>query len=67
MILKLTVKNFEGKNAVLTTEDGQLVQWPESKLPKVKIGSQLLVAIINEEKSQSGRDLAKNILNELLS
>jgi hypothetical protein len=69
MILKLTVDRFEGKEAVLKTEDNKTIIWPQAKLPSgIKEGSNLQFTIADDEKSEShNRELAKDILNEILA
>ena len=68
MILKLIVDRFEGDKGVLKTEDNQTIVWPKNKLPiNSKEGEVLLFVITNsKEEEKSSKQLAKDILNEIL-
>lgn len=69
MILKLTIDRFEGEQAILKTEDNASINWPKSKLPAdCQEGSSLLFAISNNpQKDLTSKQLAKDILNEILN
>jgi uncharacterized protein (DUF2225 family) len=49
-------------------EDGQKLNWPKEKLPKnIKEGAVLWLSILEDkEATQKQRELAKEILNEIL-
>ena len=66
--LKATVDRFEGDFAVLSLEDGQKLNWPKEKLPKdIKEGSVVWLSILEDkEATKNQRELAKEILNEIL-
>lgn len=68
MNLKLTIDRFEEKNAVLLTEDGDLIVWPKNKLPEgTAEGAVLKFSILrSEEEEKEKRELAKEILNEIM-
>lgn len=65
---KATVDRFEGDFAILAIEDGQKLNWPKNKLPKnVKEGSIVWLSLSSdEEATKNQRELAKEILNEIL-
>jgi hypothetical protein len=65
--LKVTVDRLEGRYAVLTYGDGELL-WPKDKLPtRVHEGDALvLVAKRDEDATKDRTELAKTLLNELL-
>ena len=67
--LELTIDRIENDKAVLKTKDNETIIWPKSKLPlDAKDGSVFYFLIKNaEEKEQAEHELAKNILNEILS
>jgi len=69
MIIKLTLDRFEDDNAVLVTDDNKTAIWPSSLLPKeTKEGSVIYFALTNDLKaSADSKQLAKNILNEILN
>jgi Protein of unknown function (DUF3006) len=68
MLLNLTIDRFEDGKAVLKTEDSETVIWPKDKLPEnIYEGATLLFAITdNANKDKDSRQLAKDILNEIL-
>jgi len=68
MEIILTIDRFEGDKAVLKTSDNNTIIWPKNKLPKqAKEGNVLSFLIFNSaEKENNKKNLAKNILNELL-
>jgi hypothetical protein len=62
MKIILTIANISSKEAVLKSEDGELVNWPLSMLPvEIQEGEKISFSIGENEA------LAKNILNEILS
>lgn len=67
-MLKATIDRFEGDLAVLSFDDGQKLNWPKSKLPKdIKEGSVVFVYVSsNKEATKNQKELAKEILNEIL-
>ncbi|MBU4257313.1 DUF3006 domain-containing protein [Patescibacteria group bacterium] len=68
MILKLTIDRFEGDKAVLIAESGEQIIWPKNKLPEdIHEGMVLNFNIQNSEEAEKDKkELAKNILNEIL-
>jgi len=68
MIIKLIIDRFEGDKAVLKTKDNDTIVWPKNQLPKsTNEGMSLLFAISgNPNEDKSSRDLAKEILNDIL-
>lgn len=68
MLIKLTIDRFEEDKAVLKTEENETIIWPKSKLPKnLNEGAKLLFLITNnKEEEKLGKQLAKDILNEIL-
>ncbi|MCX6796181.1 MAG: DUF3006 family protein [Candidatus Falkowbacteria bacterium] len=68
MVIELKVEKLENDKAILKSEDNDTIVWPKSKLPKdVKEGSLLAFSIRRaEEKDQDNKELAKDILNEIL-
>lgn len=68
MNYKLTIDRLEGDKAVLKTEDGQSIIWPKNTLPKdAREGMVLSFNITDDEKEEKNdRQLAKDILNEIL-
>ena len=69
MDIEVTIDRFENDNAVLKTKDGDTVIWPKNKLPaEAKEGKIFIFSIMNEEQKEADKkELAKNILNEILS
>ena len=68
MTIKVTVDRIEGEKVVLKTEDNETIIWPKSKLSNdIHEGMALVYVIMNsEEAEKSNRELAKDILNEIL-
>lgn len=68
MILKLTIDRFEGDKAVLIAENGEQIIWPKNKLPEqAREGMVLNFNVQNSEEAEKDKkELAKNILNEIL-
>lgn len=68
MILKLTIDRFEGDKAVLIAESGEQIIWPKNKLPEqAREGMVLNFNVQNSEEAEKDKkELAKNILNEIL-
>lgn len=69
MIIKLTIDRFEGDKAVLIAESGEQIIWPKNKLPEqAREGMVLSFNIQNSEEAEKDKkELAKNILNEILN
>ena len=68
MLLELKVDKFENDKAILLTEDNDAVVWPRRQLPPdIKEGSLIAFSINDQPANQpDNKELAKNILNELL-
>lgn len=68
MRIIITIDRFEGEKTVLKTDDGDTIIWPKNKLPKEAREGSVLNFIISKdvETEDEKRELAKNILNELL-
>ena len=68
MIITLTIDRFEEENAVLLTENGEIIIWPKNKLPEAAAeGAILKFSILrSEEEEKEKRELAKEILNEIM-
>jgi hypothetical protein len=68
MIITIIVDRFEGEWAILKTEDDKTINWPKDKLPETAVeGSALLFTISDDkDKSDEKKQLAKDILNEIL-
>lgn len=69
MNLNLTIDRFEEDKAVLKTTDNQTIIWPKGKLPKsAQEGSVLSFVITGSAATDTdSKELAKNILNEILN
>ena len=69
MNITATIDRFEGDKAVLITQNKQTINWPKDKLPHaVKEGAVLEINIVNaKDKTNDNKQLAKNILNEILT
>lgn len=65
MNIKLIIERIENGQAVLKTEDGQNIIWPTNKLPESAAEGTILNISINN-KEQTNKQLAKDILNEIL-
>ena len=66
--LEVTVDRFENEKAILKTADNNTILWPKENLPEnIKEGTVLSISIKTEvEKGLEKKQLAKNILNEIL-
>jgi hypothetical protein len=66
---KLTIDRFEDEKAVLKTEGGETIVWPKKNLPDNPGEGSILVFEIYDslKQKEEEKDLAKNILNELLN
>lgn len=64
----LIIDRFEQNQAVLKTNDNETIIWPKNKLPRdIKEGGVLIFNInTNAEVENDKRELARNILNEIL-
>ena len=69
MDITVTIDRFEGDKAVLITNDKQAINWPKDKLPQTaKEGTALEINIIDsKDKTNNNKQLAKDILNEILT
>ncbi len=69
MLIKATIDRFENGRVVLKTEDKQSIIWPREKLPEnIREGSVLRIAVSSDDAAEGAdRELAKNILNEILN
>ena len=69
MLIKLTIDRFEGDWAVLKTADNESISWPKNKLPAhAREGAALLFLVAdNPKEDKASRDLAREILNEILN
>jgi len=65
----LTIDRFEEDKAILKTEDNKTIVWPKQKLPSdIKEGAVLTFIITKDlETEDEKKELAKNILNEILN
>ena len=63
-----TVDRFEGRYAILETDDKHEIRWPIKNLPDdVKEGSLVRLAILTSKTEQAEREkLAKTLLNDIL-
>ncbi|MDO8261283.1 MAG: DUF3006 domain-containing protein [Candidatus Magasanikbacteria bacterium] len=66
MNIKLIIDRIENGQAVLKTDDNQTIIWPTSKLPEPVAEGEVLNLSINSGKEQNNKQLAKDILNEIL-
>ncbi len=66
--LKATIDRFEGKFAVLKTDDGQEILWSISNLPEdAKEGSAVRLSIHTSKTDEEEKiKLAKSLLEEIL-
>jgi len=69
MKLNLTIDRIENEKAVLKTDNGETIVWPKTELPaELREGSVLNFTISDSpELEKNKKEMAKNILNELLS
>jgi hypothetical protein len=69
MLIKLTIDRFEGDWAVLKTADDESINWPKNKLPaQAREGNSLLFLVSdNPKEDKASRDLAREILKEILN
>ena len=63
------LNRYEKGYGVLRLEDGQEVFWPKNQLAKnISVGSKVfIIARTEEENSVESKELAKNILEEILN
>lgn len=68
MNIKLIIDRIENNYAILKTTDNKAINWPLDKLPNdIKEGSSLSFLIgASPETADSKKELAKDILNEIL-
>lgn len=66
--IKAVVDRFEGKFAVLVTDDKQKILWPIKNLPDdIQEGSAVRLVISTSKTDEEEREkMAKTILNEIL-
>ena len=66
--IKGTIERFDGKMAVIKTEDGQTINWPQKNLPdNIEQGSNVKLALqTSENEKEQQEKMAKEILNEIL-
>lgn len=69
MLIELSVDRFEDSSVILKTPENKTIIWPKNELPEgIKEGSVLSFSIhADQEKEDSKRQLAKDILNEILN
>lgn len=67
--LKVTVKKFEGKFAVLETEDKQNLRWPIKNLPDdIQEGAVIRLVVSTAMTDGEEREkLARTVINNILS
>jgi hypothetical protein len=67
LLVELKVEKFENDKVILLTEDNDKIVWPRRQLPpEVKEGSLIAFAINDQATKPDNKELAKDILNELL-
>ena len=68
-IIKGVLDRFEGRQAVIKTEDDTEILWPIKKLPEdITAGNSLRISIsANLDETSEKEELAKNMLNEILN
>jgi hypothetical protein len=68
MKVKIIIDRFEGDFAVLKTENNKTINWPIENLPEGASEGSALFFLIGDspETADSKRELAKDILNEIL-
>jgi len=66
--LNATVKQFEGKFAILETTDGQTVRWLIKNLPEdIEEGKGVRLVLSTEQSEAVARErLAQTVLNQIL-
>jgi hypothetical protein len=62
----LTIRDFSSQQAILQDQDNNLIYWPKDKLPNNAVIGQLISFKIEAETSQLEKNLAKQILGEIL-
>ena len=69
MNISLVIDRFENGKAILKTNGNDTIVWPKNKLPEnLQEGSVLNFKIINNKtKEVDQKNLAKDILNEILN
>lgn len=58
-----TINDYQRNRAILKDEDGNIVEWPQEKMPANTDIGDVVFFNISPQKSQ----VAKNILNEILN
>lgn len=68
MNIEVTLDRFEGDKAILKTKDNQNINWPKNQLPENSQAGQVFNfrILTNQEAEKDKKELAKNILNEIL-
>ena len=66
--IKGVVDRFEGKQAIIKTDNGQRLKWPIKNLPEsIKEGSSVRISLATSKTDEEERKkIAKSLLNELL-
>jgi len=66
--ISASIDKVEGKIAALTTDDGQLLNWPVAKLPSgAGEGLRVKLVIFSDKSEEEEREaMAKTLLNEIL-
>jgi hypothetical protein len=68
MKIIFNINKIEGDQAILADADGLTLPWPKDKLPAgAKAGAEIFFNIGTDPEPAENKDLAKNILNEILS
>ena len=67
MRINLTIDRFEGDKVILKTKDNETIVWPKNKLPENIHEGQVLTVSVGNEKNDNSKQLAKDILNEILN
>jgi hypothetical protein len=62
------VDRFEGRLAIIRTDDGQEIKWPISNLPEdAEAGAAIRLSLVISKSDQEEKEnLAKKMLNEIL-
>ena len=66
--LKAVVKGFEGKFALLETEDNQKIRWPIKNIPEdAQENSEIRILVsTNKSAAEDREEVAKAVLNRIL-
>ena len=68
MVIELKIDRFENDKAILLSDDNDTIIWPRGKLPKDAKEGSLIAFSLNDDqtKAKESKELAKDILNEIL-